>query len=157
MIEIALAAENDLLDILKIEQEAMSPPWTYEALFDELNRKDSFFIVANMTGDGVVSSVSSPGPIGYAILRKVGDNGELLKIAVDKSLRGNGIGDLLMTAVLDYAEENKLKPVFLEVRVGNIAATRLYEKYEFKSVRVRKDYYNDPYEDALVMIRGDLW
>jgi len=58
---------------------------------------------------------------------------------------------------LDYTEEKGFKAVFLEVRVGNIAATRLYEKYGFKSVRIRKDYYNAPFEDAIVMVRGDMW
>jgi ribosomal-protein-alanine N-acetyltransferase len=90
-------------------------------------------------------------------MRQVGDDGELLKIVVDKIERGNGIGDLLMEAVLDYTEEKGFKAVFLEVRIGNIAATRLYEKHGFKSVRIRKDYYNAPFEDALIMVRGDMW
>ena len=177
--------------IFEIEQEAMSPPWSYESFEEELSRNDSFFIVAtgstiepspciiassNTTEPSpcVVSTSSTTEPLpcvvdyaepshcvprvcGYAIIRQVGDDGELLKIAVDKTARGNGIGDLLMEAVLDHTEENGFKAVFLEVRVGNITATRLYEKHGFKSVRIRKDYYDKPFEDAIVMVRGDMW
>ena len=150
MIKIRKAIEDDLSQIFEIEKEATSPPWAYEAFLGELRRKDSFFIVVvDDTAEGCV--------IGYAIIRQVGDDKELLKIAVKKSVRGNGIGDMLMSTVLDHAEENTHKAIFLEVRVGNIAATRLYEKYGFKSVRIRKDYYNNPYEDAIVMVRGDMW
>ena len=168
MIKVRLATQEDLPRIFEIEQEAMSPPWSYEAFEEELGRNDSFFIVA-------ISSTTEPSPCvvatnnttepspcvpracGYAIMRQVGDDGELLKIVVEKTSRGNGIGDLLMETVLDHTEEKGFKAVFLEVRIGNIAATRLYEKHGFKSVRIRKDYYNAPFEDALIMLRGDMW
>jgi len=165
MITIALATERDIPQILDIEKEAFSPPWTHDALLDELCKEDSYFIVARdntAKSQTDVFATLEPSPclncvLGYALVRQVGDDRELLKIAVEKTARGNGIGDLLMCAVLDHAEENMLKPIFLEVRVGNIAATRLYEKHGFKSVRIRKDYYNDPYEDAIIMVKGDMW
>ena len=166
MVKIRFTTQEDLPRIFEIEQEAMSPPWSFKAFEEELCRKDSFFIVAtnNTTEPSPCVEADEPSPcfastcfIGYAILRQVGDDGELLKIAVEKTARGNGIGDLLMEAVLDYTEEKGFKAVFLEVRVGNIAATRLYEKYGFKSVRIRKDYYNDPFEDAIIMTKGDIW
>jgi len=154
----------------------MSPPWSYEAFDEELGRDDSFFVVAvTITAEqppcGVKKSntvepspcveAEEPSPCflicGYAIMRQVGEDGELLKIVVEKTSRGNGLGDILMEAVLDHTEERGFKAVFLEVRVGNIAATRLYEKHGFKSVRIRKDYYNEPFEDAIVMVRGDMW
>ena len=165
MTKVRLATREDLSRIFEIEQEAMSPPWSYVAFEEELGRDDSFFVAA-------MSNTTEPSPCviamnnttnlspcvcGYAIMRKVGDDGELLKIVVEKSSRGNGIGDLLMESVLDHTEENGFKAVFLEVRVGNIAATRLYEKHGFKSVRIRKEYYNAPFEDALIMVRGDMW
>ena len=91
--------------------------------------------------------------LGYAVLRQVGDDGELLKIAVDKQLRRKGVGALLMATVLEHAAEKAFESVFLEVRESNTAAIKLYEKYSFKVIRVRKDYYNDPVEDALIMNR----
>ena len=157
MIKIRLTALEDLSRIFEIEQEAMSPPWSYESFEEELSRTDSFFVVATGSTIEPPPCADVPRVCGYATVRQVGDDGELLKIAVDKTARGNGVGDLLMEAALDHTEENGFKAVFLEVRVGNIAATRLYEKHGFKSMRIRKDYYNEPFEDAIVMVRGDMW
>jgi len=164
MVIIALATKSDISQVSDIEKEAFSPPWTHDALLDELCKEDSYFIVAREnTTEPPLAGLSLAGlspcvrVLGYALIRQVGDDWELLKIAVEKTARGSGIGDLLMKNVLDYVEDNFLKPIFLEVRVGNVAATRLYEKYGFKSVRIRKDYYNDPYEDAIIMVKGDMW
>jgi len=146
MVSIIPATENDIQRILEIEQEAISPPWTHGALLSEMYKKDSYFIVA-------VDERLSPAIVGFAILRCVGDDGELLQIAVDKAQRRGGVGDLLMIAALEYARENALNSVFLEVRRGNTAAVGLYKKHGFNSVRIRKDYYSDPVEDASVMVK----
>ena len=91
--------------------------------------------------------------LGFMILRRMGDDGELLQIAVKKSARRLGIGDILMDAADGYAEENTLNSVFLEVRKSNDAAIALYRKHGFKLVRVRKNYYTEPAEDAEVMVK----
>jgi len=144
MSRIVEATKKDLPQILKIEREAISPPWSHESLLDEICKADSCFLTAVDNGDIV----------GFAVIRQVGDDGELLQIAVDRSARRCGVGDLLMRAVLGYAEKSALKSVFLEVRCGNEAAIHLYEKHGFEKVRTRKGYYNEPVEDALVMIKG---
>ena len=146
MISITLAAEENIHRILEIESEAISPPWSEKALFEELGRDDSYFIVAVNRPQNNVA--------GFAILRQVGDDGELLQIAVDKSARRCGIGDVLIDAVLKYSEEKNYNSVFLEVRGSNDAAVRLYEKHGFSTVRVRKGYYYSPVEDAVVMSKG---
>ena len=92
-------------------------------------------------------------PVGFVILRCIADDGELLQIAVDRDARRCGVADLLMNAALEYAQEEKIKAVFLEVRKSNDAAVALYKKHGFKSVRLRKDYYSNPLEDALVLVR----
>jgi len=141
--KIKLASIDGLSQILEIEQEAFSPPWTFESLLNEVGKEDSYFITA----------VDKLDLLGYAILRQVGDDGELLKIAVDKQTRCKGVGAFLMAAILEHAAEKAFESVFLEVRESNTAAVKLYEKYGFKVIRVRKDYYNDPVEDALIMNR----
>ena len=143
MISHRAAAEEDMLRILEIEHEAISPPWTHGALLGEIFRDDSFFAVA----------IDDGGVIGFVILRQMADEGELLQIAVDASARRCGVADLLMGAALDYASLHSLGSVFLEVRSSNLAAISLYEKHGFKRVRVRKGYYSDPVEDAVVMVR----
>ena len=146
MISITLAAEENIHRILEIESEAISPPWSEKALFEELGRDDSYFIVAVNRPQNNVA--------GFAILRQVGDDGELLQIAVDKSARRCGIGDVLIDAVLKYSEEKNYNSVFLEVRSGNEAAIRMYEKHGFTLMRIRRDYYIAPDEDAFVMVKA---
>ena len=144
MINIQKATEDDIPRILEIEQESNSPPWTHGALLNELYKTDSYFIIA----------VNNVNIIGFAILSKTGDDGELLKIAVDKFARKTGIGNLLIKAIIDYATENELESIFLEVRISNEPALNLYKKHGFKPVRTRKNYYTDPVEDALNMVKA---
>jgi len=138
------ATEDDIERILVIEQEAISPPWSHGTLLSEIYNEDSFF--------SIVKYKTFDHPFGFVILRRMGDEGELLQIAVDKAFRKQGIADMLMIAALQFAEESGLASVFLEVRKSNSAAIALYEKHGFNSVRIRKDYYNEPVEDAVVMV-----
>jgi ribosomal-protein-alanine N-acetyltransferase len=139
LIVIEAAAEEDISRILEIEHEAFSPPWTHGALLgigDESERIKHVRI------------------LGFIILRCMGDEGELLQIAVDKAARRRGVADALMGAALRFAGECSIGSVFLEVRKSNEAALRLYEKHGFRPVRLRKDYYSSPVEDAVVMARS---
>jgi len=159
---IRIATEEDISQIVEIEQEANMPPWSHGALLSEIDKDESFFIVSVEDPAELPfceEKAEEPSPCfikGFALLRQVGDDGELLKIAVEKESRACGIGGLLMSAVLKHAAEKKHTSVFLEVRSGNTSAIRLYEKHGFRTVRVRKDYYCDPVEDAIVMIRGEV-
>lgn len=155
MIEIYEASEEDIVRILEIEQESISPPWTHGALLSEIYRDDSFFAVA--VGERK-AGLRNPEPgiediLGFVILRRAADEGELFQIAVDKAERARGIANILMTAALEYADNNALNSVYLEVRKGNGAAIALYQKHGFTSVRQRKDYYSSPVEDAVIMRR----
>jgi len=142
---ITSAAEDDIPRLLEIEQEAFSPPWTHGALLSEIYRADSFFAVAR-------DSQTEP-VLGFVILRSAGGEGELLQIAVDKAARRRGTADLLLRAVIRSAESGSVSSVFLEVRKSNDAAVALYKKHGFQPVSTRKDYYDSPVEDALVMAR----
>ena len=137
---IVIADEADVLRVLEIEREAISPPWTHGALLAEIYNEDTFFAVAREGG----------GILGFVMLRRMGDEGELLQIAVDCSARRRGVADSLMGAALGFAGDNAIGQVFLEVRMGNGAAIALYEKHGFVPVRRRKGYYSDPVEDAIV-------
>jgi len=140
-IDISPAAKENLAQILEIGKEAISSSWTMAFLTPEIDKEDTCFLVAQM-GDEV---------LGFAVFREVGDDGELLQIATRKDTRQGGVGSLLLSAVLQYAKEKSLGKVFLEVRDSNAAAIGLYEKFGFKTLRVRKGYYDNPTEDALVM------
>jgi ribosomal-protein-alanine N-acetyltransferase len=166
LLRIMAAKEEDMPRILEIDREAIAPPWTHGAFLSEVYNDDSFFAVAVLEGSQIASNKSQtenpseeqpphqppPSIHGFAILRRIGDEGELLRIAVGKASRRCGIADSLMDAALGYAKQSALKSVFLEVRKSNEVAIALYKKHGFKSISSRKDYYSDPTEDALVMI-----
>ena len=143
MISIVTATEEDIPRILEIERDSISPPWTHGALLGEIYRDDSFFALARESADIK----------GFVILRRMADEGELLQIAVDKDARRRGIADALIAAAIENGAEQDLISMFLEVRESNAAAIALYGKHGFKPVRKRKDYYGDPVEDAVVMVR----
>jgi len=161
MVKITIAKEEHIEQIIEIEREAISPPWTHGALLSEIYSDDSYFVVAT---NGLADSFNCPNPcshpclnpseiLGFAILREVGDDGELLQIATKGSARRRGVADSLIEDVLQYAIGKAYKSIFLEVRKSNDAAINLYNKHGFATLRVRKDYYTDPIEDANIMVK----
>ena len=89
--------------------------------------------------------------VGYAGLWLMTDEAHITTIAVDPDFQGNGIGELLLVALIDRARQIGARWLTLEVRVSNDVAQRLYEKYTFKEMGIRRRYYSDNGEDALVM------
>ena len=88
---------------------------------------------------------------GYVSVWYQGEEAHITEIAVRERLRGRGIGELLLIGSLRAAVVHGSKVMTLEVRVSNFIAQRLYEKYDFKSVGIRKAYYSDNREDAAIM------
>lgn len=88
---------------------------------------------------------------GYAAVMTVLDEGELLRIGVLEKFRGQGAASALIGEIFRMAAEKNLAFMTLEVRRGNTPAVKLYEKYGFIAEGIRKDYYRNPKEDALIM------
>ena len=93
---------------------------------------------------------------GYISVWYQGDEAHITEIAVKESLRGRGIGELLLIGSLKAAIEHGSKVMTLEARVSNFIAHRMYEKYAFKSVGIRKAYYADNREDAVIMTTSPI-
>jgi len=89
--------------------------------------------------------------VGYAGLWLMTDEAHITTIAVDPDFQGNGLGELLLVALIDRAKQIGARWLTLEVRVTNDVAQKLYEKYTFKEMGIRRRYYSDNGEDALVM------
>ena len=89
--------------------------------------------------------------VGYVSVWYQGDEAHVTEIAVKETLRGRGVGELLLIGSLKAAIEHGSKVMTLEARVSNFIAHRLYQKYNFKSVGIRKAYYSDNREDAVIM------
>jgi ribosomal-protein-alanine N-acetyltransferase len=141
--KIITATENDMDRIMEIELESLSPPWTHGGLLNEIISEKAYFPLA--VEDDII--------LGFAILRRNEDEGELLQIAVAKEYRRRGVGDTLISAALDWAAECTIAKVFLQVRESNKAAIALYDKHSFTFVGRRKAYYTAPIEDSITMMK----
>lgn len=127
--------------IAALERACFSHPWSEEALQGELWNDSAVVIVAEGE-DGTV--------LGYAGLQTVLDEGYITNVAVDERYRRQGVADELIAAFVRFGGA-KLAFLTLEVRASNAPAIALYAKHGFKEVGRRKNYYDDPKEDALLM------
>ncbi len=112
--------------------------------------------VRRLAGGAPQDEPPSPLVAGYVSVWYQGEEAHITEIAVRERLRGRGIGELLLIGSLRAALEYGSKVMTLEARVSNFVAQRLYEKYGFKSVGVRKAYYSDNREDAVIMTTNPI-
>lgn len=143
-IVIRAATLHDLPSILRIERLVFSDPWSPDSFAPEFTDEYTFFRVAEVDGEVV----------GYVIARIVARQGEIANIAVDPARQGAGIGGRLLDAAVEAAEAAVCEAVWLEVRVSNDPARRLYASRRFEPIGRRKGYYRLPVEDALVLRRS---
>lgn len=135
--------EADLERVLQIEHESYSTPWPESSFRGLLRRSDATLLVADTN-----ATVA-----GYAVSWAVLDQGELGNIAVAPEYRRRGIARVLIEAVIDDMKDRGVRELFLEVRVSNVPAQTLYDQYGFEVIGRRRNYYENPVEDALVMRR----
>lgn len=137
--------ESDLAAVMSIEREAFSIPWSPENFRSELrNAGFSHLLVAE--------PLEAPGGVaGYACYSLVVDEAHITNIAVRKTLHRRGVAAQLLRALLRRAILQGARRATLEVRASNAPAQRLYEKFGFTPAAIRKGYYPDNREDALVM------
>ena len=89
--------------------------------------------------------------VGYVGIWFVMDEGHITNVAVHSDYRGKKIGDKLVQDLVELCKENNIVSMTLEVRVSNIVAQNLYKKYGFKLAGIRKEYYSNNKEDAMIM------
>ncbi len=137
----------DLPEVEAIERASFTTPWPPNAYRSELedNRLASYLVAR--IGDRVVA---------YAGMWLMVDEAHITTFAVHPSWRRRRIGERLLLAMLDLAATRRAREATLEVRVSNLAARRLYEKYGFRPVGIRPRYYSDDGEDAIVMTTEPL-
>ncbi len=134
------ARAADLERVAAIEEQSFPTPWSRDLLASELDQPGSIYIVAERGGEVA----------GFVGLWHVMDEGHICTLAVDPDHRGCGIGEMLVLSALNAAVDVGADAVHLEYRVGNDPAARLYAKLGFKRVGVRKNYYTDTGEDAVL-------
>lgn len=137
------ASLEDIPALEKLEQQCFSVPWTKEQLIGQLPDSTHRFLVAERGGE----------LLGYVGMMFVLDEGYISNVATAPSARRNGIGRALISALLKQAEELALSFVTLEVRRSNEPAKALYAQQGFLAVGERRDYYQRPKEDAILMTK----
>jgi len=138
---------EDLEEVQRIELASFSTPWPSNAYRSELetNRLASYLVAR--FDDKVV---------GYGGMWLMVDEAHITTFAVHPAWRRRRIGERLLLAFLDLARDRRAREATLEVRLSNLPARRLYEKYGFRPVGLRPRYYSDNNEDALIMTTEPL-
>ena len=141
---VPMAAEH--LDRLEqLERRCFSRPWSKKMLAEELDNQCAAFLVA------VEPEMEKA--VGYAGLLVVADEGYITNVAVDPSCRRQGVAAQLLQVFDNFAKGNHLAFLTLEVRPSNAAAIALYEGFGFAEVGRRRNYYDLPKEDALILTK----
>ena len=140
------ATVEDVDDIYEIEKLCFPDPWSRDALIYEFTENPrAFYIVAEL--DKMV--------VGYAGLWWIADEGHITNVAVKPGYRNRHIGEGIINVMIDFTSQEGIKHHTLEVRPSNTAAINLYQKFGFRTEGVRKEYYANNKEDALIMWRHE--
>lgn len=135
---------GDVDAVAAVEAQGFSDPWPARAFSSLLSRNFTRMRVAELNDEIV----------GYCVLLMTSDQWEVGNICVSTGVRGRGVGAQLLDEAIAAADSQGAEAVFLEVRESNFPAQRLYEARGFFEVGRRRDYYEHPVEDALVMQRA---
>ena len=141
-IEITSATQSDIKDIANIENQSFSTPWSENAILESMNAGTKFYVARK---NNLV--------VGYMGVSTVLDEGYVTNVAVLPKYRRLGIGNKILEHVTNDLKPN-LSFISLEVRVSNTNAIALYEKFGFEHVGIRKRFYSNPIEDAIIMTKN---
>ena len=132
---------DDVDEVYTVEEDCFVDPWSKDSIRKELKNNLARYLVAQL--DNKI--------VGYVGVWFVVDEGHITNVAVHSDYRGKKIGDRLVKEMVELCKENKLVAMTLEVRTSNTVAQNLYRKYGFKMGGIRKEYYSDNKEDAIIM------
>lgn len=149
-VEYRLMTVDDIPLVQLVERKCFTTPWSRSIFVSELTRNDNAIYAVALVGERIV---------GYAGVWIILDEGHITNIGVDPSFQRQGIGQGLMDMITRLAVERGAVAMTLEVRVSNFSAQALYTKLGFVPRGIRKEYYQDDKEDALIMWRelGEEW
>lgn len=142
--------EHDLLEVVEIEETTGLSQWGWEAYRAELEKPEAVMLVARRNSTDALTGRALSG---YIATRINADELHVNNIGVWPESRRRGIGGALLGAVLEAAARRGAFEAVLEVRASNLTARRMYERFGFRVVGDRKNYYREPVEDAKIMTR----
>lgn len=142
-VKIRAMRDGDIGPVHDMARLCFTTPWNPLSFAYELNNRDAIIRVAVLEREIA----------GYVCLRTIFDVTHVMDLAVHPGLRRSGIGSMLLKSALQQLRRTRqdVSRVTLEVRESNIAAIRLYEKFGFREIGRRKEYYKKPVEDAVIM------
>lgn len=124
-----------------LEEEAFSMPWHRESFLEMINNKDACYLVG-LAEETVVASCG---------LRNIVGDGEITNVVTTESMRGKGVGKQMLLKLMEEGVKMGVEAFTLEVRKSNAPAIHLYESLGFVTEGIRKNFYEEPQEDALIM------
>ena len=140
-IVIELMKFDDIKNVLEVENKSFTIPWHEESFVQELTNNLALYLVAKIEGKAV----------GYVGVWKILNEGHITNIAVHPDYRNNGIGKALISELLLLCIKEGINAFTLEVRKSNVIAQEFYQKMGFIEEGIRKKYYSDNNEDAIIM------
>ncbi len=141
MVKIREMLECDVGDVARIEEETFSMPWSEDAFREMISRDNMSYLVADLGGQ----------IIGGAGIRNILGDAEITNVVIKETYRRRGYGKLLLKALLEKGRQIGANAFTLEVRTSNLPAIMLYKRLGFTEEGTRKNFYERPQEDALIM------
>ncbi len=146
-VELRALDADDLDDVERIERESYPTPWSRSMFVAELAKPSSLCLAAR-TADNALA--------GYLIVSRYVDAWHVMNLAVSREFRRRGIAGAMLERLFELTADDAQSGYTLEVRVSNAEAIRLYERLGFETRGVRRGYYTDNREDALIMWRNPV-
>lgn len=138
--------EKYIDSILSIEKLSFTDPWSKDSMEKELYNNFARYVVVKYNDE----------VIGYGGMWLILDEGHITNIAVTPKYRCIGAGKIILKSLIDICKREKIDSLTLEVRISNTIAQNLYIKFGFVSEGIRKNYYADNHEDALIMWKRNI-
>lgn len=146
-ITIELMHKEDIDQVLAIEQDSFSMPWSRNLFLSEFRSPLVSTLLVALADDPLLRNV-----IGYIVFWLVADEMHILNLAIAPEQRRQSVAKKLVLAALKQSHQKGAMRAFLEVRASNTAAQKLYSDLGFTGTSVRREYYDSPVEDAVVMV-----
>ncbi|MBQ9768360.1 MAG: ribosomal protein S18-alanine N-acetyltransferase [Lachnospiraceae bacterium] len=140
-VEILRMTEADVAAVAALEKDNFSRPWSYDAFYKTLS-DDNYIVLLAKEAETL---------LGYCVLLCTGEEADITNVCTRSEARGKGVATALMTELLEQGKKRGVAEYFLEVREGNTPARGLYQKMGFEEIGMRKNYYEEPKEHAVLM------
>lgn len=144
--EIERMQPEDVREVAALEAKIFSVPWSEAGFLSSLQSKDTLYLAVRKSGQ----------LIGYCGFLQSFDEADITNVAVEETYRGCGVASRMLEQLMELGKARGILRYTLEVRVSNASAIHLYEKLGFRAVGIRKNFYDNPKEDAMIMWTENL-